>query len=75
MFGSYVAIDEDLCEQAWANDFTGVHRNDSSTTVRMLKEMMASLNADNLEAGSGEGSDDLLPRQPGQTAHDATLIV
>ncbi len=42
-FFGHFNILQDLCQQAWADSFTGVDRYDRCPPVRMLQEYMTSL--------------------------------
>jgi hypothetical protein len=44
------AVTENLCHQAGADGFAGMHRNYCNSSVRMLEEVVASLDSANLEA-------------------------
>ncbi len=58
------AVAKDLHHQPGADDLTRVHRHDGHPTVGMVKKVMASLYANDLEPHPLECRDDVLTRQP-----------
>ena len=48
-FGQFNIL-QDLCQQAWADSFTGMDRHYRCSTVRMLYEYMTSLLSDGKKA-------------------------
>jgi hypothetical protein len=69
-----LGVAEDLAHESWANGFAGMHRHHSSSSVRMLKKVMASLDADYREGTLSQGPHDLGPCRARQATHAATEI-
>jgi hypothetical protein len=53
-----LGVAEDLAHESWANGFAGMHRHHSSSSVRMLKKVMTSLDADYLKGTLSQGPHD-----------------
>jgi hypothetical protein len=65
---------EDLAHQTGTDRFSGMNGNHGATSIRMLKEVMAPLNAIDPESGLPQHGDQLAARQAGQPGHELTTI-
>lgn len=64
-------VAKDLAHEARADGFAGMHRYDGGSAVGMLQKVMAAFDADILEPGLRQGTNDIGaggPRKPGHAA-------
>jgi hypothetical protein len=61
-FAAQVTIQEDFSQKARSDNFAGMNRNYSDTTVRMLEEMMAAFDPNCFKSRTAQNDYDFLSR-------------